>query len=258
MKIEQVAVQLYTLRDFTKTAADLATTFRRIREIGYQAAQLSAVGPIPEAEIRSMAAGEGITLCATHEGTQKIINEPEAVIARLDALGIDYTAVPNFGVELSPAKLEDVDFLIDRMEAVGAQFRAAGKGLTYHNHAIEFARHEGETIFERIFRRTSPENLGSELDTYWVQYGGADPVAWCRKLAGRLPLLHLKDYAIGFDNTPYYTEIGQGNLDFKAIIAAAEASGCQWFIVEQDTCPGDPFDSLRISFNHIRENLVEA
>ena len=51
-------------------------------------------------------------------------------------------------------------------------------------------------------------------------------------------------------------EIGYGNLDFKAIVAAAEASGCEWFIVEQDSCPGDPFDSAKLSFDYIKANLV--
>jgi sugar phosphate isomerase/epimerase len=53
-----------------------------------------------------------------------------------------------------------------------------------------------------------------------------------------------------------FAEIGRGNLEFPAIIAAAQAGGCQWFIVEQDTCPGDPFDSLQISFDYIQSHLV--
>jgi len=52
-------------------------------------------------------------------------------------------------------------------------------------------------------------------------------------------------------------EIGHGNLNWPAIISAAERSGCEWFIVEQDVCPGDPFDSIRESFRFIKEHLVE-
>ena len=38
-------------------------------------------------------------------------------------------------------------------------------------------------------------------------------------------------------------EIGYGNLDFKAIVAAAEASGCEWFIARtRQAAPEDPFD----------------
>jgi sugar phosphate isomerase/epimerase len=88
-----------------------------------------------------------------------------------------------------------------------------------------------------------------------VQHGGGDPVAWCKKLKGRLPLLHMKDYTVNAANQVTFAEIGHGNLNWKKIVAAAEKSGCQWFIVEQDTCPGDPFESLRQSFDYIRDKL---
>ncbi|MCD8483822.1 MAG: hypothetical protein LR015_14930 [Verrucomicrobia bacterium] len=68
----------------------------------------------------------------------------------------------------------------------------------------------------------------------------------------------MKDYMVTEDYKISFTEIGNGVLDFKSIIAAAEASGCQWFIVEQDTCPGDPFESLAKSFSYIRDHLVTA
>jgi sugar phosphate isomerase/epimerase len=53
----------------------------------------------------------------------------------------------------------------------------------------------------------------------------------------------------------FFVENGQGNLDWRAIIAAAESSGCDWFIVEQNTCPGNPFENLEISFGYLRDEL---
>ena len=82
--------------------------------------------------------------------------------------------------------------------------------------------------------------------------GGGDPVAWCEKLRGRLPFIHLKDYGFTAANQPVFAEIGAGNLDWPRLIAAAERAGCEWFIVEQDVCPGDPFDSLRRSFEYLK------
>ncbi|MCX7869276.1 MAG: hypothetical protein N2322_04925, partial [Terrimicrobiaceae bacterium] len=72
-----------------------------------------------------------------------------------------------------------------------------------------------------------------------------------------LPLLHLKDYVVNAECKPSYCEVGAGNLDFGAIIAAAEEAGCQWFIVEQDETPGDPVDSLAQSFRHLAENICK-
>ena len=133
---------------------------------------------------------------------------------------------------------------------------AAGLTLCYHNHNHEFRKIGGKTIFERIFEKTNPNHVQAEPDTFWVQYGGSDNVEWCEKLSGRLPLLHLKDYMVTAENSHAFCEIGAGNLNFARIIAAAERSGCQWFIVEQDVCPGDPVDSLRQSFEYIKANLV--
>jgi sugar phosphate isomerase/epimerase len=68
----------------------------------------------------------------------------------------------------------------------------------------------------------------------------------------------MKDYTVNAENHPTFAEIGNGNLDWKRIIAAAEAAGCQWFCIEQDTCPGDPFDSLKQSFDYTKKNLCSA
>ncbi len=146
--------------------------------------------------------------------------------------------------------------LAKKLDASGAVLREAGQVLTYHNHAIEFVKFDGKLALEIIYEESDPQNLQAEIDTYWVQYGGGNPVEWCRRMAGRLPLLHMKDYMFLKENKHEMAEIGVGNLDWKAIIPAAEKSGCEWFIVEQDYCPGDPFDSLKASFDYIAANLV--
>ena len=176
------------------------------------------------------------------------------MIDRLNALGCRYTAYPYpGGVQLDT--LVEVREFARQLNTAGKQLYEAGKILTYHNHHIEFRKVDGRLILDVLFNETDPRYLQGEIDTHWVQYGGGDPVAWCAKLKGRLPLLHMKDFAITPDNKIAFAEIGQGNLDWPRIVAAAEASGCEWFIVEQDVCPGDPFDSLRQSFEYIRTTL---
>ena len=50
---------------------------------------------------------------------------------------------------------------------------------------------------------------------------------------------------------------GNGNLTWQAIIEAAEKSGAKWYLVEQDTCPGDPFDSVAQSYAYNSGHLIE-
>ena len=256
MKLTQVACQLYTLRDFCKTAEDLAQTAKKVRAIGYHAVQISGVGPIPEAEIKRIVSGEGLTICATHENGKVIVEETQKVIDRLGALGTPYTAYPYPHVPLKT--LDDVKTLAAAMDKAGEKMRAAGQVLTYHNHAMEFRKIEGKTILQHFYDLTDSRNLQGEIDTYWVAAGGGSPVEWVQRLHRRLPLLHLKDYGVGPENNHgAIMEIGNGNLNWQAIIQAAEKSGTTWYIVEQDTCPGDPFDSVRQSFDYIKRTLAE-
>jgi sugar phosphate isomerase/epimerase len=256
VKPSQIAVQLYTVRNFCTSAASLAATAKKLRATGYEAAQVSGVsGDIPPREIRRILTDEGIRICATHETADLIRTNPLAVVERLKDMGVAHTAYPYpSGVDFAdPAAIKA---MVSDLDAAGAVLRENGCVLSYHNHAIEFLRIGNEVLMDYIARATSPENLKFELDTYWVQYGGANPVEWCNKAAGRLPVLHCKDYGFGTDNKPFFSEIGYGNLDFPAIVAAADAAGCQWFVVEQDTCPGDPFASLEKSYRTMRECLA--
>jgi len=254
MKLSQLAVQLYTLRDFCKDETSLAETLRKVRAIGYEAVQVSAIGPIAPARVAELCADAGVTICATHEAGDLIRKEPLAAIARLKDFGTPLTAYPYpGGVDFSD--VESIKAMLDDLARAGEIFRENGCQLAYHNHAIEFLKVGGKTIMDHVFDGIPAGVVDFELDTYWVQYGGGSPVDWCEKVAGRLPALHLKDYQFLASNAPTYAEIGNGNMNFPAIVAAAEKSGCEWFIVEQDTCPGDPFDSVQASFSYCKEFL---
>ena len=255
MKIDQVAVILYTLRDFCKTPADVAKTLEKVSAIGYRAVQLSGMCEVEPGELKKMLADNGLTACATHEGGEKILKETQAVIDKLAALDIKYTAYP-YPANMNFNDTAALDKLVEDLDAAGAKMAAAGQVLMYHNHGIEFIPHHGMPFLRYVFEKTDPKNVQAELDTYWTQFGGGNPAAWCASLPGRLPCLHMKDYTFSTENKPMFCEIGNGWLDFKGIVAAAEKSGCEWFIVEQDTCPGDPFDSIKQSYEYIQANLV--
>ncbi len=253
MKIEQVGAQLYTIRDFIKTPPEIATSLKKIRDIGYHAVQVSGMGPIDESELLKMCNDLGLTICATHESTTRILDEPLQIVERLKKLDCRYTAVPSAGTRFET--IEEVEAFAARMNQAGKVLAENDCTLMYHNHASEFARIEGQMILELFYGQTDARYLQGEIDTYWVQYGGADPVAWCERLKNRLPVIHLKDYMASQDNKATFCEIGYGNLDMAAIIAAAEKSGCQWLVVEQDTTPGDPFESLKMSFDWLHQHL---
>jgi hypothetical protein len=65
-------------------------------------------------------------------------------------------------------------------------------------------------------------------------------------MKGRIPLVHFKDMGIS-DGRQVMAEVGEGNLNWDTILEACKFSGVLWYIVEQDTCQRDPFESLATS-----------
>jgi len=117
-------------------------------------------------------------------------------------------------------------------------------------------KHGDRTILDILYEDSDPGYFKAELDTYWIQHGGGSPVAWINKLSDRSPIIHFKDMMI-VDGKQIFAEVGEGNLDWPGIIEACENAGTEWYIVEQDTCQRDPFESLEISFNNLKAMGVE-
>jgi sugar phosphate isomerase/epimerase len=107
-----------------------------------------------------------------------------------------------------------------------------------------------------LLSQTPPALVGFELDTFWASLAGIDPVTLIERYRGRVPLVHLKDKARGtpvqYDETRVpreaFKEIGQGEIDFGRVLRAAASAGVKYYFVEQDYCPGNPLDSLRLSW----------
>lgn len=158
---------------------------------------------------------------------------------------------------------------VQKADEMAERLAEHGIDLYYHNHHVEFMKFNGVYLMDII--RENTKRLGFELDVHWIQRGGENPVAYIRKFAGRIRLLHLKDYRIGnitmpdgkfdpeifskaFANIVQFAEVGEGNLPMKEIIDTGLACGSEYFLIEQDDQYGrDPFDCLKTS----RDNLIK-
>ena len=120
----------------------------------------------------------------------------------------------------------------------------------YHNHDQEFKRlQNGRLILDMLAETLPAEEMGFTLDTFWIQAGGGDPAQWIEKLSGRVPCIHLKDFAYGRQ----MAVVGEGNINFDRVFEKAETSGTQYMLVEQDDCHGeDPIDCLRRSYLYLK------
>ncbi|MGN0867824.1 MAG: sugar phosphate isomerase/epimerase family protein [Oligosphaeraceae bacterium] len=257
--MKQLAAQLYTVREFTQTAKDFAKTCQKIRKMGYEGVQLSAVGPIPPQEIQKILEGEGLACVTTHTRLERIEQEPQAVIDEHLLWNCPHVAIGGF----FPGEKEErkaktwKDFSV-RFSKIAKTLSKAGLTLGYHNHFHEFIQtSDGLTGYEHLIRELDPANTWFEIDTYWVAAAAKSPATLLRRLAHRVPCIHLKDAKIvrkkeGFGPEYHIAEVGDGNLDWPEILDAAQFAGVQWYIVERDNGELDPFRSLERSFHNLR------
>ncbi|GAB4564443.1 MAG: sugar phosphate isomerase/epimerase [Anaerolineae bacterium] len=245
-----LAAQLYTVRAFTQTPEGFAETLRKVREIGYRAVQISAIGPIDPHEVKALLDREGLTVCITHISYDRLKNDLPAVIEEHRLWNCPNVAIGSMPQVFREMGEEGFHRFAQEANEIGRQLYEAGLTFSYHNHSFEFERFSGRTGLEILFEETDPRYVRAEIDTYWVQHGGGDPAAWIRRMKGRMPVVHLKDMTIQ-GRQQIMAEVGEGNLNWPAILEACREAGVEWYAVEQDVCQRDPFESLAISYRNL-------
>jgi sugar phosphate isomerase/epimerase len=241
---------MYTVRERCQTPEDFGRSMERVAAMGYKAVQLSAGGDFPPEEARAAADRHGLRIILTHTAPQKIKDDTQAVIDAHKTLGAGYV-----GIGMMPAEYRDgadgaKRFIADYTPAA-EKLAAAGLKLMYHNHAFEFERRGRLSVLERLAEGFDPAVLGFTLDVYWIAYAGGDPAFWLKKLSGRIDTVHFKDMKIS-GGEQRMCEILEGNLNWGAVLLAAENGGVKWAFVEQDDCyGGDPFTCLETSYRNL-------
>jgi sugar phosphate isomerase/epimerase len=255
----RIAAQLYTIRDFTHTRKDFQQSLHRLKDIGYEEVQLSAVGcmngaspEVSAAECRAILDELGMKAPLTHRPWDEIRDRTDECIAFHREVGAELVAVGSVPGEYRAEGLDGYRRFVDDAEVVIHQLRQFDLTFGYHNHAFEFERlnEKGERPFDIMLERGS-DGFTFEIDAYWVVHAGVDLLDLISNLTDRAPMVHLKDKApVG--NEVRMAPLGEGNLDWKRILKAFEAAGTILGAVEQDDCYGrDPMECLEASWKHL-------
>jgi len=248
----KVGAQLYTVRDYTQTAKDFASTIKKIADIGYKYVQVSRAGPISPQELADICKSNGIAIAITHVSPARVKDETEQVIAEHRVMDTNYIGIGGMPDDYE-RNAEGVKRFIADFTPVVEKIHASGMTFMYHNHNYEFEKYDGKLMLEYLVEGLP--NMGFTLDTYWVQAGGADPSAWLKNLKSRVDVVHLKDMAWA-DGKQLMAEVMEGNLNWDGIFAACRAAGAKYAMVEQDDCYGaDPFKCLEKSFVNLKGAL---
>lgn len=242
----KIGAQLFTVRDFCKDLDAFSETLRKIADIGYRYVQVSGTCEYEPDWLREELRKNGLSCVLTHIPAARLLDETEKVLSAHTVLDCVNIGLGLFKFDPVEEKYQE---FCEKYGPVADKIAADGKYFMYHNHAGEFQKFGGKTILARLAEDFSAEKLGFTLDTYWVQVGGGDPAAWIEHLAGRVPCIHLKDYAYG----QKMAVVGEGNINFDRVFAKAEDAGTKYMLVEQDNCGGeDPFACLQRSYAFLK------
>ncbi len=252
MQRNGIGLQLYTLRG--RTAEDFLGTLSQVAEMGYSSVEFAGYGGLKPAELRTALDGLGLQALSSHVPFADLKDGIAGVLGDLQALGCRFAVVPIVPEEWG-SSYERVQRLAETLNSWGAMCLSEGVRLGYHNHAWEFRRVDGSTIFDILAAETDPSLVHLQLDLYWATYAGLDPVSLINRHAGRLPLLHVKDVAGSEDRSD--VPVGTGVLPWDQILAASEAAGTQWYIVEQDH-PRAPLEDVRVSIRNLKRMIHRA
>jgi sugar phosphate isomerase/epimerase len=243
----KVGAQLYTVRDFCKDLDGFALTLKKIADIGYKYVQVSGTCEFAPEWLKSELEKNGLECVLTHTPADKLLGDPAAVAAEHDVFGCKYVGLGWNAYKLAEGDTPEAFY--EKYINTARVLKSCGKYFMYHNHDQEFQRHNGKLVLEHMAESFAPDEMGFTLDTFWVTAGGGDPAQWIERLAGRVPCIHLKDFAYGRK----MSVVGEGNINFDRVFQCAEAAGTEYMLVEQDDCNGeDPFDCLKRSYEYLK------
>jgi sugar phosphate isomerase/epimerase len=239
-----ISIQLYTLRE--QAASDLAGVISRLGEIGYVGVEPAGFHGLAPSEFRKLVEDAGMTVSSSHV-QPPIGDSANEILDAQQELGAEDLVV----AFMPPERFKDRDQIFvtaDQLNRSLENVKQRGMRLGYHNHNWEFStRIDDQPAHAILFEQLDPE-IFAEIDVYWAQVGGADPVQVVADLGSRARLLHMKD---GPADSPKnaMTAAGQGALDLPAIAAAGKHVA--WHIVELDRCDTDMFRAVEESYRYL-------
>lgn len=247
----KIGAQLFTVRDFATTTEDFSETLKKIADIGYTVVQVSGTCEFDPLWLKAELDKNGLICPLTHIKADKMLEDPIKVCRDHDAFGCR-----NIGLGMMPGLKNGVETaytdFCEKFTSIIKTFNDNGHKFFYHNHYQEFEKcSDGRLLLDRMCDDFPPELLGITFDTYWAQFGGADPAYQLSKLKGRVECIHLKDLAI-VEREQRMAVVGEGNINFDRVFDVAESVGVQYMLVEQDKCYGeDPFECLKRSYDYL-------
>lgn len=228
-------LQLYTLRD--DLPKDPKGVLKQVASFGYKQIE-SFEGKdgmfwgMSNTDFKKYMDDLGMVIVSSHCDINKNFEKKAADAA---AIGMKYLICPWIGPQ---KKIDDFKKVADTFNQRGEICKKNGIRFAYHNHAYSFETLDGQMGQDVMMTNTDPALVDFELDMYWVVAGGQDPETWLKKYKNRFKLCHVKDRTKGATEAADTCTLGEGSINYPAILKTAKETGMEYYIVEQEKYAG--------------------
>jgi sugar phosphate isomerase/epimerase len=260
-QFEHVSVQLYSVRDDMKR--DAMGTLKQVAAAGYREVEPASyvdgkVYGMSPADFRKVCNDLGMKITSSHVTFQKqdwnadkkqVSDRWKRVIDDSAAMGQAYLISAGFAADKKD--FEAVKRWLEAFNVAGEATKAGGLKFGFHNHTDEFtSMHAGKSIFQHMIDTLDPKLCTLQFDTCNAKLANENAVTWLTKYPKHFELLHVKDKAKGSDES---TTLGEGEIDFAPIFAAAQKAGIRYYVIEQESYEGTtPLACIKTNLDRLK------
>jgi sugar phosphate isomerase/epimerase len=197
---------------------------------------------MPPKEFKELCDARGISIPSMGVSYEYLNKYPDSVALIAKQWGSAYVMcawIPHKNGILSYA---DAAKAVDDFNRIGKYLKEHGIIFCYHAHGYEFQPYENGTLLDYLIKNTNPEFVSFEMDIFWIQFGGGDPVTLLKKYGSRWKLMHLKDMRkgtkkdlTGLTGPENDVPLGTGQIDIPAILKEASKIGIKHFFIEDES-----------------------
>jgi len=240
MSGQKIGLQLYSLRNQFKT--DVPSTLQLINKWGITNLEGGGTYGLEMDEFQGLLKKNDLDVVSVGAGYDDLKDgKLDKIIETAKAFGAKYVMCAWISHEGNNFDIEKTKEATEVFNKAGKRLKEEGLTLAYHAHGYEFRPYEDGTLFDYMAKNA--EHFAFEMDVYWVQHGGEDPLSLLNRYPDKFVLLHLKDMEkgtpkdyTGHADVETNVVLGSGEVDIAGVVERAKELGVVEYMFIEDEC----------------------
>lgn len=250
-----LGVQLWSFR--ARAQENPLDMLEMVRDMGFTHVETAGLYDMAPDSFAKAISDAGLSVTSMHVSTDELNKEMERVIQNAKSLGAQYVGTawyPHEG-DFTEATARQA---IGDFNRWGRALKDAGLQFFYHNHGYEPHPYGDGTLLDLIIDETDPSLVAFEMDVLWTWLPNVDPIALIQRHPNRFKLMHIKDMKPGIERgslsgglpEDQKAVIGQGQVDWPALLKTAQEDGLEHFYLEDEST--DPVGNAPLSIAYLK------